>query len=241
MLRVVWLGLMMLFVIDVAHAQYSPPPLRTFIVHGAERTCDSIGGLDRALRTNDVRYFAGWSAADYDAAAAWSRACVVRGYEHVGAVRVAQLHARQNLQRANASQVAEAARQTEVNRKREAARTVLHEAHDALTDCRSTKRGQLHGAAQSIIADFELKKSGADAIARERQVGAISGTVNKAVLHNAGESIVSADEDIRQQWIVYKKLGGTAESPQKIPRNARDPCADEQSAFEEAQAAAPHF
>jgi FtsZ-binding cell division protein ZapB len=96
MLRVVWLGLMMLFVIDVACAQYSPPLPRVFIVHGVGRTCDSIGALDRALSAENAGYFAGWNAGDYDAAAAWAGACVVRGYQYFGPARVARLRAYQN-------------------------------------------------------------------------------------------------------------------------------------------------
>jgi hypothetical protein len=47
--------------------------------------------LDHALSIEDARYFAGWTRADYDAAAEWARLCVVRGYEHFGPARVAHL------------------------------------------------------------------------------------------------------------------------------------------------------
>lgn len=78
-------------VITQAQSGRPPPPPSLYVIHGIRRTCDSIDGFDRALSAEDPRYFAGWTPADYDTAAAWASACVVNGYQYFGPARVAHL------------------------------------------------------------------------------------------------------------------------------------------------------
>jgi hypothetical protein len=76
-------------------------------------------------------------------------------------------------------------------------------------------------------------------MSRERKIGAISGMVDKLVLHDAGEAIIEMDEAIQEEWPIYKKLGGTATGPQAIPRNPPNPCAKEEAAADAARQLLP--
>lgn len=120
--------------------------------------------------------------------------------------------------------------------KRNAARALFDERSAALSKCRAAPRGRLYAAAQAVITNLDAKKSAQNAIAKEEKIGAISGTVDMYVLHQAGQTIAEADEDIQRRWVDYKRLGGDAESPASVPRHlSPNPCAKEKAAMESAR------
>lgn len=221
------------------------------------RTCADLRAVDAALSDPKSPYFSHWSDANVRSAIDLSNACSGPNWSYVKANRASLLathqaaidrtesdsrtreSAQQWIEQERLARVAENTRQREANVRRDAARAEFNQANERLATCKTTKRGQLYDAAQSIIGDLDSKRAAKEALARERKVGAVSGMVDKIVLHDAGEAVIAADEDIREQWPTYKKLGGTAESPQTISRKYPNPCAEEESALESASQALP--
>jgi hypothetical protein len=221
-------------------------------------TCADIGTVDAALADPQSGYFYLWDEEDYRRAIQLSNSCSGPAWSYAKDHRATLLIVReqsgtrqeadrQNRQRAQQlveesrqAQANESARQQEVNSRRESAQAAFNQANEALAECRTTKRGELYEAATAIIADIESKATAQQAIARERRVGEVSGMVDKVALHDAGESIIEADEDMRERWAAYKKLGGTAKSPQAISRNLADPCVEQESALESVTSAIRH-
>jgi hypothetical protein len=171
---------------DVAQMQSSIP-----------RTCQDLRALDAALTDPQSAYLAGWHHNDYTRAKELSNACSGPAWSYAKANRAMLLAAhvntaarmeiarqdalrqRKSVEHAQWSQAAEAARQTEVNRKHDIAQAAYNEKNAAVATCKETKRAELYDSAQSIIGDLDLKRSAQEAIARERKVGAVSGIVDK--------------------------------------------------------------
>jgi len=211
----------------VAHLAHAETP----------QACSDLSALDAALADPQSPYFANWHHNDYARAAELSDACSGPAWSYAKANRSTLLAARENaIARAEAarqeslrrqqvaeqaqwSQATESARQTEVNRKHAEAEAAFNQANETLATCRATKRGELYDAAQSIIGDMDTKRSAQEAITRERKVGAVSGMVDKGTLHSAGEAIIAADEDIREQWSAYRSSAVRPKARSKSPAN----------------------
>jgi hypothetical protein len=78
------------------------------LIHGRPRSCDNIIELDYARQRNDLRYFAGWTDQDYEAAVAWASVCSQYGYPGWGPSRFQFLRALRERARQLAQQHADA-------------------------------------------------------------------------------------------------------------------------------------
>lgn len=214
------------------------------IVHGVQRTCGSIIEMDRAMSATDDRYFRGWSDDDFDAAVAWSRACLRSGFmgnsreEMIGAFRTradnqalyeknqqetAQEEAARKVK--DAEDAAAAARQyrlQEQSKYQQESAAAQKAERDA--ECQNARPFQLYQAQEDVIDDREGIAAARAAIAREKKVGEASGFVNMSTLHTAGEQIVQWQDDIREHFAAYKHLGGNAASAQTVTHRLADPC-----------------
>jgi hypothetical protein len=235
-------------------AQYGAPPPTYFIIRGVAKTCDSIGGLDRALSVSDANYFSGWTARDYDTAAAWASACVSDGYRFVGQSRAAHLRAYQarvnqppppplpppspppptaeQLAREAAEQKKirlETARAEAAERAKEQAAKRQEEQRQAriaaAAKCRHSDEHRLFLAQERVLSDQEFKAQLTASMEKQRKIQAISGVQNMAVDYQLAAGIVNADEALQKDWQTYANLGGTAKSGMAVTRSLSDPCA----------------
>ncbi len=87
-------------------------------------------------------------------------------------------------------------------------------------------RQEIAAVDESMIVDCVAAIARARAVmARERQVGAVSGYVDRQTLHAAGESIVNQQARIQMLYQRYRREGGTKTLAQIIggPRKAAKP------------------
>jgi hypothetical protein len=61
---------------------------------------------------------------------------------------------------------------------------------------------------RQIVLCKRSSEAARQAIARENEVGRISGYVNKRKLHEAGDWILSCQEQIKRQYGQYRQAGG---------------------------------
>jgi hypothetical protein len=61
---------------------------------------------------------------------------------------------------------------------------------------------------RQIVLCKRSSEAARQAIARENEVGRISGYVNKRKLHEAGDWILSCQEQIKRQYSQYRQAGG---------------------------------
>lgn len=230
----------------IARGVFAQSP--TFVIHGVEHDCQSVFDLDRAFRTHNEAYFANWSDQDYDTAVAWVTACsayktLVWDYKmRITFLRTHQ-HDVRDAEREKARQdaILKIQAQEAAARKQEAARYAVErekqqeaqerryrsqvKAARIMAGCHSSDSYKLYRTQESILLDRASKDGAERALARERKIAQISGTENVVVMHNAGSIILTAEEDMAEDFAMYKKLGGTAQSPQTVTRQLRDPCA----------------
>jgi hypothetical protein len=243
-------------------AQYGAPPPAYFVIRGVAKTCDSVGRLDQALSASDPNYFAGWTAHDYDTAAAWALACVSNGYGFVGQGRAARLRAYQSSisqsppppppPPPSAEQLArEAAEQEQIrqatarfNAREEAAQLAKERAAKqqeeqrqarivAAAKCRHSDQHRLFLAQERVLSDQEFKAQLTASMDKQRKIHEISGVQNMALDYQLATGMVNADETLQKDWQTYATLGGTAESGMAVTRSLSDPCATKSASREE--------
>ena len=232
-------------------AQHGPPPPTYFIIRGVAKTCDSIGRLDQALSVSDANYFAGWTAHDYDTAAAWAVACVSRGSGFVGQGRAASLRAYQASigqppppPALSAEQLAHEAAEQEQIRQATARAKVQAEATElakeqaakrqeeqrqvriiAAAKCRQSDKHKLFLAQERVLSDQEVKAQLTASMEKQRKIQEISGVQNMSLDYQLATGIVNVDETLQKDWQAYASLGGTAKSGMTVTRLLTDPCA----------------
>ena len=242
-------------------AQYGAPPPAYFVIHGVAKTCDSVGRLDQALSVSDPNYFAGWTAHDYDTAAAWALACVSNGYRYIGQGRAARLRAYQESVSQpppppppppSAEQLArEAAEQEQIRQatarlvaREEAAQLAKERAAKqreeqrqalivAAEKCRHSDQHRLFLAQERVLSDQEFKAQLTASMDKQKNIQEISGVQNMTLDYQLATGIVNADETLQKDWQTYASLGGTAQSGMAVTRSLSDPCATKSGAREE--------
>ena len=78
----------------------------------------------------------------------------------------------------------------------------------AALEAKESTAKALAAAEQKIVSCKRMTKVANQAIAREQQIGAVSGYVDKAKLHAAGDYIVSCQSILPAAYVEYKRLGG---------------------------------
>jgi hypothetical protein len=121
--------------------------------------------------------------------------------------------AAKDLARANAEEVQRRARETD--------RRIKEQAHN---ECLRSDRYRRHEAETRIIDALNRESDAQKALDRERRVEEASGTTSLSTKHSAGESLVSAQDDVTKWWTVYLQHGGDAKNPQALSRSIGDPC-----------------
>jgi hypothetical protein len=105
----------------------------------------------------------------------------------------------------------------------EALRQRERRSHQALVEGRSrlAKRPKAkRGEAEKQIRRLRAVESQAQAaIDEERKIGEVSGSINRARLHEAGLVIVRSREAIERQFAIYKSNGGPASSVDDLLKN----------------------
>jgi hypothetical protein len=240
-------------------AQYGAPPPAYFVIRGVAKTCDSVARLDQALSVSDPNYFAGWTAHDYETAAAWALACVSNGYGFVGQGRAARLRAYQKSisqppppPPPSAEQLArEAAEQEQIRQatarlkaREEAAQLAKERAAKQQEDqrqarivaaakCRHSDQHRLFLAQEHVLSDQEFKAQLTASMDKQRKIHEISGVQNMALDYQLAAGMVDADETLQKDWQTYASFGGTAKSGMAVTRSLSDPCATKSATREE--------
>lgn len=214
-----------------------------FLVRGEDRSCYSIGDLDRALSTESSRYFNGWEDADFDAAATWAESCVNSGWQFAGPTRVARLRNLQKKIRQTQARAAYAAtapqRQAEAAERKEAdkrerevkqqekerKRQELDGKRQLLDECKKTPTYSMYKIQDMVVADVANIKYAKDEQQTQRRYASASGVRDLYKERKAGEFLVEAQDSLKVDFAEYKHLGGKAASPSAIKNISPDPCA----------------
>jgi hypothetical protein len=120
-----------------------------------------------------------------------------------------------------AAQRAEQARQHAAEAKELADRKAKQAAHD---ECLRSSAYQRYAAQVHILNSLDQESRAQQALDHEKRVEDASGTINLYAKRIAGESLVSAQDDLNKWWAEYQRYGGDAKSPASVPRSSGDPC-----------------
>ncbi|MGO9932871.1 MAG: hypothetical protein ACLPV8_13810 [Steroidobacteraceae bacterium] len=118
------------------------------------------------------------------------------------------------------SKAAQSARRAE-EAKELAVRKAKQAAHD---ECLQSYSYHRYVAETHILEALDRESNAQRSLDHERRVEEVSGTTNLSAKHNAGESLVAAQDDLNKWWTVYHQYGGDAETPRSVPRSIENPC-----------------
>jgi hypothetical protein len=216
------------------------------LVRGENRTCRDFADLDYALDHPSSAYFKGWTSKDFDAAQEWVASCFASPPSHGDTERQsllvqrrAALEARGEIQRNDEiinnmreaelreqrTKEAELASQEAARRAEEEKALADRKARQAARDeCLSSNSYQRYLAETHILEALGRESAAQGALARERRVEEVSDTTNLYTKHNAGESLVAAQDDLQKWWAAYRRYGGEAKTPESISLSVRNPC-----------------
>ena len=90
--------------------------------------------------------------------------------------------------------------------------------------CESSKRFVLYETQEAIISNLTERARYIQARTRQNQLAKVSGVRNLTIEQEIGEALVGLDDDLKDRWIVYKMLGGSAKSPNTVKHTIANPC-----------------
>ncbi len=93
-----------------------------------------------------------------------------------------------------------------------------------LTACRQKPKYKLYEVSLIIQRNNEIARYSQKEIDAQNEGAKISGVVNKRVMYEAGNRIVGAKASNKEAFVSYRKLGGTAKTPEAIAPTI-NPCA----------------
>ena len=92
-----------------------------------------------------------------------------------------------------------------------------------LKACQATEGYKLYSASATIEYNQAVARSAELEIQRQKEAGKISGFVNKQVMYEMGNRVAGANRLNKENFEVYKKLGGTAKSIGAV-KSLPNPC-----------------
>jgi hypothetical protein len=195
----------------------------TLNVHGQTVTCDDLPVLDKALRAPDHGYFANWQDTDWYAAHNWIDYCehsLWKGVTHSEAEHLALLDQEKQYQDALIEM-----EQDKIRVQRTAAEAARQQRQMEHRQCAQTPLYSLWEAQERVMTDVEAIKTAKAGLAREKQIGRVSGAENLAAEHQFGAQVVDASADLSDAWRDYRRQGGRVADPEKVTHTP-DPCGD---------------
>lgn len=104
-----------------------------------------------------------------------------------------------------------------------AERVGREERANQLKACQATEGYKLYSASATIEYNQAVARSAEMEIQRQKEAGKISGFVNKQVMYEMGNRVAGANRLNKENFEVYKKLGGTAKSIGAV-KSLPNPC-----------------
>ena len=207
-------------------------------VGAQSKTCAQLADLDAILARQDPKYLMHLPDQTYDELRAWVRGCSPPGWNYASANRLqlldqAQAEKRRAAEAAESAQRRKDAADVAAVRKQEqdeARAAAQQRTDDELArrsrdkQCRESAEYVFFLAEERVMEDRKIKREAQATLADEQRVGAVSGYVNKARMHDAGARIVWAEDDLKRAWADYRNLGGKAASPQAVKHVQPNPC-----------------
>jgi hypothetical protein len=166
------------------------------------KSCDDLTEMQQAVVNGNHQYFKAWKESDFDHANILYRECEHKPGDFF--VKEKDLFHEERTK-------------------------LLQDKQKNVHLCHSGNKYILYNAQEEIIGDNE-QKAGCEAnMAKERLIARESGVRNLSAAYSNGECIVTIKQDIKENWVIYKKLGGKASSPGNIKHTLKNPCESEEN------------
>jgi hypothetical protein len=168
-----------------------------------------IHGNDEVIRQMQERELREQTERDAQIKAAEAARAAEEAKEHAEEAReIADREAKQAVLRA-------------VEAKELADRKAKQATHD---ECLRSSPYQRYAAQAHILDALDRESKAQQALDHEKRVEEASDTSNLYAKRIAGESLVTAQDDLSKWWTVYQQYGGDAKTPQSVPRSNENPC-----------------